>query len=481
MPNPRLPYLLTALALLVATASWAHSCDSGSGNQAAPEAMAATEDHGHPQGHAEEPDFVSLVEKVRGSVVNITSKRVVTMREINPFEEFFGSLFGRRHHGDSDEIRRVERALGSGFVIDPEGYVVTNFHVIKGSEEVTVRLFDGREFDADIIGRDEKTDLALLKLKDASDLPVAKLGSSSEVKVGEFVLAIGNPFGLGNTVTHGIVSATGRVIGAGPYDDFVQTDASINPGNSGGPLFDMQGRVIGVNAIIEAQGRGIGFAIPVDDVHQVIPQLRATGHVERGRLGAVFQQVTPEIATAIGLKSTTGAMVVEVEPHGPAEEAGIRQGDVVLDVEGQEIDNPEQLARAIAEHKPHSKVSLTLYRNHEEKKVTATLGRVEVPQTIAKAQPLKKPRGGGPLPNAKELGISVDDARGGGAMITSVQPGGPADGVLLRDDVIVAMNGAPVGDAKELRRQAKKAKGKAALLRVRRDGEERYVGIPLEK
>lgn len=477
MPNPRLPYLLTAAAAIAAVASWAHSCERPAvGNDTEEPASVASSN-----AHSGEPDFVALVEKVRGSVVNITSKRVVTTRELNPFEEFFGPLFGRRQR-PPEESRRVERALGSGFIIDPDGYVVTNFHVIEGAEDVSVTLFDGREIDAQIIGRDEQTDLALLKLAEASGLPVAKLGSSSHVRVGEFVLAIGNPFGLGNTVTHGIVSATGRVLGAGPYDDFVQTDASINPGNSGGPLFDMQGRVIGVNAIIEAHGRGIGFAIPVDDVHEVIPQLRATGHVERGRLGIVFQPVTTQMALALGLKTATGAMVVDVEPDGPAEKAGIHPGDVVLEADGQPIENPEQLARAVAGHRPNTNMTLTLYRDHKERKVTATVGRVTPPQSLAetKKQP-KKPVGGGPPPNAEALGLSVEDARGGGARIDAVQPGGPADGVLKPGDVIVEMDGAPIGNAKELQRRAKRAEGPAVLLRVRRQGEERYVGIPLRK
>lgn len=483
MAHPRLPYFVTAATALVALASWTHACEPRSQGNAveAQTVLPLSSKAKEASSHDQEPNFADLVDKVRGSVVNITSKRVVTMREVNPFEEFFGPLFGRRHR-QPDEIRRIERALGSGFIVDPEGYVVTNFHVIQGSDDVSVRLYDGRDFDADIIGRDEKTDLALLKLRDASDLPVAQLGSSSEVRVGEFVLAIGNPFGLGNTVTHGIVSATGRVLGAGPYDDFVQTDASINPGNSGGPLFDMNGKVIGVSSMMEAHGRGIGFAIPVDDVHDVIPQLRATGHVERGRLGVVFQPVTSAIASAIGLKSAGGAMVVDVEPDGPADKAGLRPGDVVLDVDKQPIENPEQLARAVASHKPGTVISLRIYREHHEHTLEATLGKAEEPQPLAESpKKPKKPMGGGPAPNVPQLGMSVDDARGGGARIDNVQPGGPADGVLLPGDVIVEMNGSQVGDAKELRRLAKKASGPAALLRVRREGEERYVGLPLRK
>lgn len=474
MVHWRLPYGLTAVSVLVVAALVALSCE-----RKAPANQPLVVAVDSPRGDVTSADFVDLVERVRGSVVNITSKRVVAVRR-TPFEEFFGPFFGRRPD-DLDEQRRVQRALGSGFIIDEEGHVVTNFHVIEGAEDISIKLFDGRQYDADIVGRDDKTDLALLKLRDAGDdLPIATLGRSSEVKVGELVLAIGNPFGLGHTVTHGIVSATERVIGAGPYDNFVQTDASINPGNSGGPLFDMKGRVIGVNAMIEATGRGIGFAIPVDDVREIVPQLRATGRVERGRIGVVFQPMTPEIAMAIGLSETKGAMVVDVEPDGPADQAGIRPGDVLLKVEDETIESPEQLARAIAGRKPFTEVSLTIFRNGEEQTLTATLGRVEPQGSTARVKPPKrKPMGGGPPPNAPALGVSVEDARGGGARIVSIQPGGPADGVLMRGDVIVEMNGAPVGDARELRRLARRPKGPAVLLRVRRNGEERYVGLPL--
>jgi len=462
--------------VLVATVAVVHSCERGArGDSAPPPAVADA-----PHADVETADFADLVEKVRGSVVNITSKRVVAVRR-TPFEEFFGPFLGRRPEG-SEERRRVQQALGSGFIVDADGHVVTNFHVIEGAEDISVKLYDGRQYDADIVGRDDKTDIALLKLRDVTgDLPVATLGRSSDLRVGELVLAIGNPFGLGNTVTHGIVSAKGRVIGAGPYDNFVQTDASINPGNSGGPLFDMKGRVIGVNAMIEATGRGIGFAIPVDDVRAVVPQLRATGRVERGRIGVIFQPVTDEIAMAVGLSAAKGAMVVDVEPGGPAEQAGLRPGDVLLKVDEEVIEGPEQLARAIAGRKPFTEVALTIFRDGEEKVVTATLGRIEPQEPTARVEQrsTKKPKGGGPPPNAPGLGIAVEDARGGGARIVSIQPGSPADGVLLPGDVIIEVDGAPVGDSRELRRLASRPKRPAMLLRVRRNGEERYVGLPL--
>ena len=463
---------------MVATGAVVQACERGAWGDPPDSTVSARA----PQADVTSLDFVDLVEKVRGSVVNITSKRVVAVRR-TPFEEFFGPFFGKRPDGSDEERRRIQQALGSGFIVDAEGHVVTNVHVIEGAEDIRVKLFDGRQYDADVVGRDDKTDIALLKLRDApDDLPVATLGRSSELRVGELVLAIGNPFGLGNTVTHGIVSATERVIGVGPYDNFIQTDASINPGNSGGPLFDMQGRVVGVSAMIEATGRGIGFAIPVDDVRAIVPQLRATGRVERGRLGVVFQPVSDEIALAIGLDSARGAMVVDVEPGASGEQAGLRPGDVLLKVDDEVIESPEALARAIASRKPSTEVSLTIFRDGREQILVAVLGRAESQAKLTPIEPpTRKPRGGGPPPNAPGLGVSVEDAPGGGARVVAIEPGGPADGVLMRGDVIVEVDGKPVGDARELRRLAKRPKRPAILLRVRRNGEERYVGLPLGK
>lgn len=485
----QVPLLLAVIATIVLAIALVHPLRSlvvavrpaaaeTAGDHAAAPPQHARDDASPPRApHGTEPDFVALTERVRPAVVNITSKRTVTVPDLGPFEHFFGPLL-RRHRRGPDQTRRTEEALGSGFIIDPSGFVVTNNHVVAGADFVKVKLFDQREFDADVIGRDEQTDLALLRLHGATELPAAHLGHSGDVKVGEFVLAIGNPYGLGNTVTHGIVSATGRVIGAGPYDDFVQTDASINPGNSGGPLFDIAGDVIGVNAIIEAHGRGIGFAIPVDEVRTVIPQLRATGHVERGRLGIAFQPVTSEIASAIGLAQPKGALVAEVEPGGPAAAAGLEPGDVVLAVDGAPVAQAGDLARMIAAHKPGAKIRLTLYRNRAEREVTATLGRLEDDTAEQQAPVEPGPIGGGPAPHLfAPLGIAVANARGGGAVVERVQPGGPADETLRPGDVILEVNGTKVRGASDLRSRVGKVQSGAVLLRVRRGDQVRYVGI----
>ena len=220
-----------------------------------------------------------------------------------------------------------QQALGSGFIVDTQGHVVTNAHVIEGADTVKVKLFDDREFRAKVVGKDERLDVAVLQLQNApNDLPAAALGQSDVTRVGEYVVAIGNPFGLGNTVTMGIVSAKGRSIGAGPYDDFIQTDASINPGNSGGPLFNLHGQVVGIDTAINPQGKGIGFAIPIDAVKDVLPQLIATGHVARGRLGVVIQGMDEDLAKALGMDRAHGALVEDVEPGSPAERAGVQGG-----------------------------------------------------------------------------------------------------------------------------------------------------------
>ena len=355
---------------------------------------------------------------------------------------------------------------------------MTNQHVVEGADDVQVKLADERTFDATIIGRDTLLDLALLKLKDSKDLPAAMLGSSEQLRVGELVLAIGNPFGLGNTVTHGIVSATGRVIGAGPYDDFIQTDASINPGNSGGPLFNMRGQVVGINAIIQAEGRGIGFAIPIDALKDVLPQLRATGHVSRGKLGLAFQTLTPQIAAAIGLGEPKGALIAEVERGGAADKAGLRPGDVILAVDGQDVMHASELARLVARHQPGTEVTLSVYRDKKKSAVRATLSALQTNDQASREEGI----GGGPqeptaVPNELALlGVVVVDAPGGGALVRAVRPHGPADGSLEPGDVILEALKGKVTSASDLAARVSEVHG-PVLLRVRRGNTVRYVGI----
>ncbi len=319
------------------------------------------------------PDIPALVEAVRPAVVNITSETEVRRpATIDPFEFFFG---GRRAPGGDQVVKR--RALGTGFLVDPRGHVVTNAHVVAGATAVRAKLADGRELPARIKGTDERLDLVVLELEGAKDLPFASLGASDRVRVGEYVVAIGNPFGLGDTVTMGIVSAKGRELGAGPYDDFIQTDASINPGNSGGPLFDLKGQVIGINTAINPEAQGIGFAIPIDALKDVLPQLLSTGRVQRGRLGVVIQPVDPAIAKALGLPRTAGALVRDIEPGSAGARAGLEPGEVVVAVDGTPIEQGHELPRLIARHAPGSKVTLEVVGRKGRRTVTAVLDELK--------------------------------------------------------------------------------------------------------
>src|SRR5579859_4088199 len=292
------------------------------------------------------PDVATLVAKVTPAVVNITTIHDIRQQQVPEFEFPFGfdpfGMFPGMRRGPNgggsgnDQVLR-QRALGSGFIVDAQGHVVTNAHVVEQADQVRVKLADEREFDAKVKGRDPKLDLALLELVGAQGLPYVSLGSSEALRVGEYVVAIGNPFGLGNTVTTGIVSAKSRAIGAGPYDDFIQTDASINPGNSGGPLFNLKGEVVGINTAINPNGRGIGFAIPSDALKEVLGQLIGTGHVARGWLGVAIQPVDAALGKALGTGSSKGALVAEVAPGGPAEHAGFKPGDVILSLDGASV------------------------------------------------------------------------------------------------------------------------------------------------
>lgn len=320
------------------------------------------------------PDVATIAERVTPAVVNITATQERGGGPSFSLGPFGLGPFGTDPNGD----RVLQReALGSGFIVDREGRIVTNAHVLEGATSVTVRLWDGRELDAVVIGRDPPLDLAVLELEDSPpDLPVAALGSSEAVRVGEYVVAVGNPFGLGNTVTLGIVSAKGRAIGAGPYDDFIQTDASINPGNSGGPLFDMRGRVVGINAAIAATGQGIGFAIPVDSLKTVLEQLVATGHVERARLGVEIGEPNVELGERLGV-GRQGALVAGVERGGPAAEAGVRRGEVIVAVDGEPVVRAQELPRMIASRRAGDRVTLTVVGPGGRRDVVATLERLE--------------------------------------------------------------------------------------------------------
>jgi serine protease Do len=419
------------------------------------------------------PDVASLVAKVNSAVVNITTVHQVKAQELDtPFGfDPFGMLpfGGRRPRGD--QVFR-QQALGTGFLVDSAGHVVTNAHVVDGADDVKVRLADDREFDAKVKGRDPRLDLAILELVGASGLPAASLGSSQELRVGDYVVAIGNPFGLGHTVTMGIVSAKSRAIGAGPYDDFIQTDASINPGNSGGPLFNLRGQVVGINTAMKANGQGIGFAIPVDALKDILPQLLATGHVARGRLGVLIQSMDVSLAKALGLDKPKGALVGDVEPGGPAARAGIRAGDLILKVDDAVIGRSEELPRAVARHAPGTRVKVEILRERTGRTIEVQLDALkDAEEPVGGGAP---PGPGTPAPN---LGLGLGDSPEG-VVVERVVPGSPAATGLAPGDIIVEINRRPVARAADAAKQmGGSSPGTPMLLKVKRDGKTRFVAI----
>ena len=418
------------------------------------------------------PDVATLVAKVKPAVVNITTTQesaAVRGRSIEDVLPFFGGGGG----GDRTQKRQ---ALGSGFLIDDKGHVVTNAHVVENATTVKVTLSDEREYSAKVVGKDERQDVAVLALDHPpKDLPYASLGSSEALRVGEYVVAIGNPFGLGDTVTMGIVSAKGRSIGAGPYDDFIQTDASINPGNSGGPLFDLHGQVIGINTAINPNGKGIGFAIPVDAVRNIVPQLLATGHVSRGRLGVAVQPLDEELTRAMDLPQGKGALVGDVQPNSPAASAGIKAGEVITAVDGKAVPHSEDLPRLIALHSPGSHVKLTVQNGKAARDLDIVL--TELPSDQARAT--KETDDDAPAaPHGKsKLGIGLAE-QNGHPVVARVLPGGAAEGKLRPGDVIEEVDRAPVSSASEVIAGVGKATSdKPILLRVKRGTESRFIAI----
>ncbi len=331
------------------------------------------------------PSLAPLVEDVRGAVVGVTTMeeartRASSGRSEQQWRDFFA---GRRQRPPAANPQDEPLGMGSGVIIDPSGLVLTNNHVLEDAKEVLVRTGQDVEYRADVVGRDPEADLAVLRLRDVREpLPVAELGSSDALRVGDYVVAIGNPFGLEFSVSGGIVSAKSRVIGAGPFDEFLQTDAAINPGNSGGPLFDLDGRVVGIATAIVAGGQGIGFAVPIDLAKALLPQLIREGKVDRGYLGVAIQDLTPTIARAVNADEAKGAVVVTVEPRSPAARAGIRPGDVVVAVNETQVAHAAELSRNVAALKPGQDVNLELLRGGRER--NAELKLAERPRGFGK-------------------------------------------------------------------------------------------------
>jgi serine protease Do len=386
-----------------------------------------------------------------------------------PFDEFFRRFF---EHGPTHPVP----SLGSGFIVNPEGYIVTNNHVVEHASRIQVKLADGRELPATVVGRDPRTDLALLRIE-ATGLPVIPLGDSSALRVGEPVMAIGNPFGLEQTVTTGIVSATGRVIGSGPYDDFIQTDASINPGNSGGPLINGRGEVVGINTAIFSRSGGsvgIGFAIPSNLAKSVITQLAESGHVVRAWLGVTIQPVTAALAKGFGTPDTTGALVSSVSEDSPAMKAGLRPGDVIVEYDGRPVARAEDLPRAVAQTQVGREVAVTVIRDGQPHRLTARVAQLEEPavRTGTTREGAKGRLGLSVAPLspglARELGLREEK----GLVVREVAPGSPAAAAGLQpNDVIVEVNRQPVGSVDELRATLDRGKKDAPVLFLVRRGD----------
>src|SRR5262245_23246067 len=430
------------------------------------------------------PDWMRLSKEAKPAVVNISGKLNAESAtgpqergrsDERSFEDFFKRYF-------DEAPRRPTRAAGSGFILNTNGFIVTNNHVVENAADIQVKLADGHELRAKVVGRDAKTDLALLKI-DATGLPVIPLGDSAALQVGEPVMAIGNPFGLEQTVTTGIVSATGRVIGSGPYDNFIQTDASINPGNSGGPLLNGRGEVIGINtAIFSRTGGsvGIGFAVPSSLAKSVITQLAERGTVERGWLGVSIQPLTKELAKGFKRSDVSGALVSSVIEGSPAEKAGVKPGDVIVEFDGKKVAKSEDLPRLVADVRVGSEVAMTVVRGGTDVRLTARIARLEEegPSKIAETE------GKGKLglsvqpltpPVARELGLKAKE----GVLVRDVAEGGRAYEAGIRaGDVIVELDRPTVLTVYMLRtRVDKKANGEPMVMLVNREGHTMYVAI----
>mgnify|MGYP001385018155 CR=1 FL=1 len=451
------------------------------------------------QAKASLPEFADLAANAGQAVVNISAVKTAPannqLQEFlksqpnSPFKEFFDQFFGNM----PNQPRKMN-SLGSGFVISADGYIATNNHVIAEADQVTVKLQEnGKDYPAKIVGRDPETDLALLKIDAGHSLPVLPFGDSDAVRVGEWVMAIGNPFGLGHTVTAGIVSAKGRIIGQGPFDNFIQTDASINPGNSGGPLIDLDGRVIGINTAIIASGQGIGFAIPSNMAAKILDQLKSGKTPKRGWLGVTIQGVDENTAKALGLPGAKGALVSAVSPGDPADKAGVKAGDVILKVNGEPVEDSAALLRTIAGMAPGEKATLGIWRQGKEISRKVTLEE-RGPNIAA----MERGQGqGGPQTKeqaAEEIGVSVrpvspQEARAlgmdkpQGLVITGVREGSPAAQSDVRPgDVVLEANQNPVSNVAEFQkivREDGKKRGVVMLL-LKRQGRNIFRTIGLE-
>ena len=425
------------------------------------------------------PDFVSLSKKMRPIVVNISTTQISEARgqqefgspfgEEDPFNDFWKRFFG----GPLPRGRQRQQSLGSGFIIDGDGSILTNNHVVENAQKIVVKLLgDEQEYEAKIVGRDAKTDIAVIKINTKTNLPTANFGDSDRLEVGEWVVAIGNPFGLDSTVTSGIVSAKGRHIGQGPYDNFIQTDASINPGNSGGPLINLRGEIVGINTAIFSRtggNMGIGFAIPINLAKELLPQLRGKGKVTRGYLGVLIQKVTPEIADSLGMERGYGALVANVSKDGPAEKAGVKVGDVIVEFDSKEVKDSGDLPIIVARTPVDKKVRMKVLRDKKEVMLNVAVGELKEEEVVAS------------VPEKGELGMTVQRVtpqmaeslgldKAEGVVVTDVESGSAADEAgIRRGDVIVQIDRKPIRSVDEYKKSvAAIRKGKGVLFLVKR-------------
>ncbi len=433
------------------------------------------------------PSFADLIESLKPSVVNISTTGVISQRgpfdgmprspfgENHPFDDFFKRFFGEREYR--------HRGLGSGFVISSDGYVVTNNHVIQNAEDIEVVLQSGDKYKAKIIGKDPKTDLAVLKIEPDKELHAVRFGDSDKLRIGDWVIAIGNPLGFGYTVTTGIVSAKGRSLGLSDYEDFIQTDASLNPGNSGGPLFNLNGDVVGINTAIARHGQGIGFSIPVSMAESVIEQLKNKGSVVRGWLGIYVQPLTPDIAASFGIKENEGALVSDVMTGSPAEKAGIERGNVIIEFNGNKVKDVTDVRTMAASTSPETEVNVKLISNGKMKNVRVKLGKLPEDEREAQTQLENKERIGLTVreitPNIAER-FNLSDTRG--VIVAGVERGSIAAYAGIRPgDVILEIDKKPIENLKNYASAIDSVKsGGTALFLIRRGESTFYMTIRVE-
>ena len=434
--------------------------------------------------------FAVLVKKLKPAVVNISTTSKIKSRAFpfsspfnneSPFDEYF-----RRFFGNMPQQEFQQKGMGTGFIISEDGYVVTNNHVVSKADNIEIVLEDGNKYSSEIIGTDPNTDLALLKINKPGVFPYVSFGNSDNTDIGEWVLAIGNPFGLGHTVTAGIISAKGRVLGLGNYDDFIQTDAPINPGNSGGPLFNLSGEVVGVNTAIIARGQGIGFAIPGNLARNIIEQLKDSGKVIRGWIGLYIQKISPDISEVLGVKENSGVLVADISPGSPADKAGLKRGDLITSYDGEPINQVTDLTGKVALTEPGTKVKLDILRDKQKKEITMTVE--EMPEMDEKPKTkIEKPEPEPGLIGMSVINITSDLVRRynlpseKGVLVTSVAGGSVAsESGFKRGDIILSINKQNINSVEDYTKVIDSIDAdQSALFLVQRGNNTIYIGLKM--